>query len=101
MREAAIHQVLRGQAGDRRVVAVDLRKAEPPNLIVQVHGRARRTAGAGGRFWGRSAGDDPVAVPALQPRRRRVLQGALLDVDGPWPVFAHDIARCRSSMARP
>ena len=39
MTEATIHQMLGGQAGDGRVVAVDLRQAEPAHLIVQVDGR--------------------------------------------------------------
>ena len=39
MTETPIHQVFGGQPGDGRVVAVDLRQAQTPHLVVEVNGR--------------------------------------------------------------
>ena len=42
MTETTIHQMVRGQAGDGRVVAVDLRQTKSAHLIIQVDGRHAR-----------------------------------------------------------
>ena len=89
MAEAAIDHVLGGQAGDRRVIGVDLRQAGVSNLIVQVDRRDLGPEQFTDTRRSRGAGDDAVAIPPLHPGRHTILERTLLDIDGPRSVLAH------------
>ncbi|KAJ3060552.1 hypothetical protein HK102_009446, partial [Quaeritorhiza haematococci] len=85
--EPPLPQVLQRHRADGLVVALDVREVGPRGLVVHVHrGDARLEHGLG--ELRREPRDDPVAPPRGQPRRRRVLQRAVLEEDRPGPVLA-------------
>src|SRR5262249_10840920 len=92
MPEPPLEHVLGGEPGDGRVVGMDLGQARVPDLVVEVDRRDAGPHDLPRALRRRGPGDDPVAVPALDPGRHLILERSLLDVHGPGTVLA-DVLR--------